>query len=101
MFIPYFNVTPVAPVFLALYEPAKSTKKNFAVIKPSSFWAYELFSVLYKSSMRCCSIKIVKIAWDLEEASFINVAAVVLLYPPFYKSRVICYGVVTFYYVTP
>jgi hypothetical protein len=37
MFIPYFNVTPVAPVFLALYEPAKSTKKNFAVIKPSSF----------------------------------------------------------------
>lgn len=35
--IPYFNVTPVAPVFFALSDPAKSTKKNFAVIKPSSF----------------------------------------------------------------
>ncbi len=36
IFIPSFNVTPVAPVFLALYEPARSTKKNLAVIKPSS-----------------------------------------------------------------
>lgn len=36
IFIPSFNVTPVAPVFLALYEPARSTKKNLAVINPSS-----------------------------------------------------------------
>lgn len=34
IFIPYFNVTPVAPVFLALSEPARSTKKNLAVINP-------------------------------------------------------------------
>lgn len=32
MFIPSFNVVPVAPVFFALYDPAKSTKKNFAVM---------------------------------------------------------------------
>ena len=35
IFIPYFNVAPVAPVFFALSDPAKSTKKNFAVIYPS------------------------------------------------------------------
>ena len=34
--IPSFKVVPVAPVFLALYEPAKSTKKNLAVMNPSS-----------------------------------------------------------------
>ncbi len=34
--IPYFNVTPVAPVFFARSDPAKSTKKNLAVINPSS-----------------------------------------------------------------
>jgi hypothetical protein len=34
IFIPYFNVAPVAPVFFALYEPARSTKKNLAVIYP-------------------------------------------------------------------
>lgn len=32
--IPYLSVTPVAPVFFALYDPAKSTKKNLAVINP-------------------------------------------------------------------
>jgi len=36
MLIPSFKVTPVAPVFLARSEPAKSTKKNLAVINPSS-----------------------------------------------------------------
>lgn len=39
MLIPSFKVAPVAPVFLALYEPAKSTKKNLAVIYPSVFYA--------------------------------------------------------------
>jgi hypothetical protein len=29
IFVPYFNVSPVAYVLLALYEPAKSTKFNF------------------------------------------------------------------------
>ena len=37
MFIPYFNATPVAPVFFILYDPAKSTKKNLAVMNPSSY----------------------------------------------------------------
>ena len=32
IFIPSFKVAPVAPVFLALYDPARSTKTNFAVI---------------------------------------------------------------------
>lgn len=40
IFMPYFKVAPVAPVFLALYEPAKSTKKNLAVMKPLSFYDY-------------------------------------------------------------
>ncbi len=31
MFIPSFNVFPVAPVFFNLYEPAKSTNTNFDV----------------------------------------------------------------------
>jgi hypothetical protein len=31
------RVTPDAPVFLALSEPARSTKKNLAVMKPVSF----------------------------------------------------------------
>ncbi len=40
--IPYFKVTPVAPVFFALSDPAKSTKKNLAVINPSSVSDYYL-----------------------------------------------------------
>lgn len=36
MFIPSLRVTPEAPVFFALSEPAKSTKKNLAVMNPSS-----------------------------------------------------------------
>ena len=34
--IPSFMVIPEAPVFLSLSDPAKSTKWNLAVIKPSS-----------------------------------------------------------------
>jgi hypothetical protein len=71
--IPYFKVAPVAPVFLALSDPAKSTKKNLAVINPSSsFFSYLFFasvvSARYKSYMMCCYIKIVNIPCDLEEA---------------------------------
>lgn len=36
MFIPYLRVSPVAPVFLALYEPAKSAKKNREWVMPDS-----------------------------------------------------------------
>lgn len=32
--IPSFIVAPEAPVFLTLSDPAKSTKKNLAVMKP-------------------------------------------------------------------
>ena len=77
--IPSFNVTPEAPVFLALSEPARSTKKNLDVINPSSDYF-----------RGCCSMKIVKIAWDLLEESFINVAAVVLLRLPLSSSVSIC-----------
>jgi hypothetical protein len=31
------KATPVAPVFLILSDPARSTKKNFAVVDPPSY----------------------------------------------------------------
>ncbi len=96
--IPSFKVDPVAPVFFALYEPAKSTKKNLAVIKPSSTADFSFFfsSFLYKSSITCCYIKIVNIACDLDEASFIIVDAVVRWYPPLSSRSSICSEVVTY-----
>ena len=90
MLIPYFRVTPVAPVFLSLSEPAKSTKKNFAVIYPWSGYA-----------IICCSICRLKMAWDLEEESFISVTAVVLLMLPLSKRLNICEASFTSYSVTP
>lgn len=72
MLIPSLSVAPVAPVFFALSDPAKSTNTNFAVINPS----YIVDSSL--SVNGCCSMNIENMAWDLEEASFIIVAAVVL-----------------------
>ena len=38
IFAPYFKVSPVAPVFPCLSEPAKSTKFNFdpLILSPSS-----------------------------------------------------------------
>ncbi len=42
-------------------------------------------------------MKIVKIAWLLEEASFIKVAAVVLLHPPLSNKATIYSGVVDYY----
>lgn len=41
-----------------------------------------------------------KIAWDREDASFINVVAVVLWYPPLYNNPNIWSALVTAYYVT-
>jgi hypothetical protein len=40
MLIPSLRVSPVAPVFFALYDPAKSAKKNLECVipdMPSSF----------------------------------------------------------------
>jgi len=94
MLIPSFINYPVAPVFLILSDPAKSTKVNFAVmfssdalytfssgfpssgiISPMSFWIF-------------CEMVTTKIAWDLEETSFIRVECVCLkLIPLFNKFR--------------
>ena len=90
IFIPYFKVTPVAPVFFSLSEPAKSTKKNLAVIYPWSGYA-----------MICCSICKLKMACDLEEESFISVAAVVLFMLPLSKSSSMYEASLTSYSVTP
>jgi len=94
MFMPYFKVTPVAPVFFALSDPARSTKKNFAVIKPSSSEFYELL-------MGCCYIKIVNIAWDLDDDSFIRVAAVVRCILPLSRRFNIWLESTTFFSVAP
>jgi hypothetical protein len=57
IFIPSFNVYPVAPVFDDLSEPAKSTRLSFpALILCSPFWSSPV------------SIYIVNILWDLEES---------------------------------
>lgn len=68
--IPSFKTAPVAPVFFARSEPAKSTKKNLAVIVPSSCSLPFPINTL-------CFIVIVNIACERELASFINVLAVV------------------------
>ena len=36
MLTPYLKVSPVAPVFFALYEPARSAKKNLEWVIPES-----------------------------------------------------------------
>jgi len=43
----------------------------------------------------------VNIAWDLDEASFIKVAAVVLLYPPLSNNYIIYSGVLDYSSVRP
>lgn len=85
-------VFPVAPVFLILSEPAKSTKWNFAemfsseVTGSASGSAYPsagciTFTIFW-------SIVTVKMACDLEEASFIKVDAVIRLAIPLLRSEV-------------
>ena len=78
MLIPSFIVLPVAPVFLILSLPAKSTKWNFATMNSSLWFISSPVSVFtpYKSSMICYSMVIVKIACDHEETLFINVLEV-------------------------
>lgn len=88
--IPSFIVAPVVPVFFILSDPARSTKKNLAVMNPSSdYWR------------ECCSIKIVNIAWDLEEESFMRVAAVVRLMLPLSRRASIPADSLTYYSTTP
>ena len=79
IFIPSFSTAPVAPVFLALSEPARSTKKNLAVIVPSSC------SLPFPIRMDCL-MAIVKMACERELASFMRVLAVVRFFPPLYSS---------------
>ena len=43
----------------------------------------------------------VKIACDLDDASFIKVAPVVLLYPPLSNNSIICSGVCVYSYINP
>ena len=59
--MPSFKAEPVAPVFLALYDPAKSTKKNFALIEP--YYASLPFISLFEySEYTICLMKMVKMA---------------------------------------
>lgn len=44
MFIPSFSVSPVAPVFFARYEPAKSAKKNRECVIPDNCSSFSLLS---------------------------------------------------------
>ncbi len=94
MLIPYLRVAPVAPVFLTLQDPAKSTKTNFAVINPQSV-DFSPFTIGY------CSMKTEKMACDREEASFIMVEAVVLWQLPLSNSYNICSAEWTFSSVAP
>lgn len=87
-------MAPVAPVFFALSEPAKSTKKNLAVIVPSSCY----FPLPIKT---LCFIVIVNIACERELASFIKVLAVVRFLLPFYRSLNICSASITSSSFTP
>ena len=77
MLTPSLYRTPVAMVFLALSDPAKSTKWNFATIL--SGLSADSASL---SDFRVPSIKIVKMACDRLLVLFIAVAAVTLLTDP-------------------
>lgn len=92
MLMPSLRVDPVAPVFFNLSEPARSTKWNFEQIEP-------LFS--YWSVIRSWRTVIVKIAWDLEELSFISVWAVERWMEPFSRMPISSKLEETDYYVRP
>jgi hypothetical protein len=55
----YLKATPVAPVFLILYDPARSTKKNLAVVSPPSLFYSPIY---YNLTTLCFSILIINIA---------------------------------------
>lgn len=81
--MPSFKTAPVAPVFFALSDPARSTKKNLAVMLP-------YYCSLPLPIRMLCFIVMVKIAWERELASFMRVLAVVRFLLPFSSSRNIC-----------
>ena len=90
MLMPYLRVRPDAPVFLARSDPARSTKKNLAVINPSS-----------SGPSGCCSRKMVKMACERELLWFIIVDAVVRCRLPRSNRFSICPWSVTSSSVTP
>ena len=88
--MPSCKVYPVAPVFLILSEPAKSTKWNLAEMfsslvtgsasAPASPYAGSVTLTIF------CSIVTVKMAWERDEASFISVELVILEAIPLFSS---------------
>ena len=89
MLIPSFRSLPVAPVFLILSEPARSTKWNLAEISSVTVYgSSESFlssSGTWTSLTIFCSMVTVKIACDLELPSFISVELVCLWLIPMFR----------------
>jgi hypothetical protein len=81
IFAPSLRVDPVAPVFDALSEPAKSTKLSFALTTCS------LVTPPASSVTSLCSILIVKHECDRLDRSFMFVAATRLTVFPCSRSR--------------
>lgn len=96
--IPSLRVSPVAPVFFALYEPAKSAKKNLEWVIPDNPYSFLSSLSTFSGSL---SIYMVKMAWDRELISFILVCLVVLCIPPLSSNLIIYYGVATTSLTTP
>lgn len=87
MLIPSLRVDPVAPVFLILSDPARSTKWNLALMY-SVGWAVCIETSL-ASSRICYSIVMVKMPCEREDAIFISVDAVVRALEPISSCRAI------------
>mmetsp|Transcript_33958 Transcript_33958/g.46579 ORF Transcript_33958/g.46579 Transcript_33958/m.46579 type:complete len:213 (-) Transcript_33958:264-902(-) len=113
--IPSFIVLPCAPVRFARSLPAKSTKWNLLLrtsacplrleeelgsiddcltdassSPPSSCRDCDIGAVCTGSEWMVCSMVMVKMAWDLDEALFILVAAVVRFLVPSARHFIIC-----------
>lgn len=74
IFVAYFIPSPVAPVLLARYEPAKSTKFNFDAL----YFSSPLSSCYWES------MYMLKILCDRDDYAFIFVALVALFLKPAY-----------------
>lgn len=93
IFLHSVSLFPSAPVTRTLYEPAKSTKFNFATLSSLKFAS--------SSTSLICSIVMIKTACDLEDDSFMLVLAVALdLAPIFISSKIYC-GLTTAHSETP
>lgn len=73
MFAPSTNLIPLLFVLLALSDPARSIRLNFAIF----------ISALIPWALSLCSTVIYKTAWDLEEASLASVLSFVLALLPY------------------